>query len=574
MVSTALKPYPFEFVKRKSVWHDKGRVERQPVVIAGGGVAGLTLALALAVQGVRSVVLEADDSVCFGSRAICISRRSLEIFERLGIAGALLDKGLAWTSGRSFYRQQEVLHFSMPQDDDQHLPPMINIQQYYVEEFLVRALEKHAGLVDIRWSSRLIGLEQRSGSVVVEVEHEGRRHTLEGEWLAACDGGRSTVRDALGLSLRGTAYEGAYVIADIELETNLPTERLAWFDPPSNPGETILMHRQPDNIWRIDYQIGKDEDPEKAVLPENVLPRIQAHLEMIDETGKWAPLWISLYRANALALEHFRHERVFFVGDAAHLVPIFGVRGANSAIDDADNLAWKLAHVVGRGAGEELLDSYSSERAHAARENLQQGMKSTEFMAPPSNGFQLMRRAVLSLASKAPGVRPLINPRQTSAIRYAESSALAQHDDEELFRHGPQRGSVLQNLPLRLIDAKGRQSSIHLTQLLRPGEYLLLVFGNGHDAACEASRAVKELPAEWAVRLLFVCSSMLEPVAQEHVVDSGARMAALYDAEPGTAYLVRPDGYVFGRWRSLSASVLATALCSMSGGAVKEAWHD
>src|SRR5690606_2259245 len=221
-------------------------------------------------------------------------------------------KGLAWTSGRSFYRQQEVLHFSMPQDDDQHLPPMINIQQYYVEEFLVRALEKHAGLVDIRWSSRLIGLEQRSGSVVVEVEHEGRRHTREGEWLAACDGGRSTVRDALGLSLRGTAYEGAYVIADIELETNLPTERLAWFDPPSNPGETILMHRQPDNIWRIDYQIGKDEDPEKAVLPENVLPRIQAHLEMIDETGKWAPLWISLYRANALALEHFRHERVFF----------------------------------------------------------------------------------------------------------------------------------------------------------------------------------------------------------------------------------------------------------------------
>src|SRR5690606_28448945 len=126
----------------------------------------------------------------------------------------------------------------------------------------------------------------------------------------------------------------------------LPTERLAWFDPPSNPGSTILMHKQPDNIWRIDYQVRDDEDPAEAVKPENVLPRVKAHLEMMGETSAWEPLWITIYRANALTLERYRHQRVLFAGDAAHLVPIFGVRGANSAIDDADNLGWKLAYVI------------------------------------------------------------------------------------------------------------------------------------------------------------------------------------------------------------------------------------
>ena len=216
------------------------------------------------------------------------------------------------------------------------------------------------------------------------------------------------MREALGLQLKGTSYEGRYVIVDIELKSDRPTERLAWFDPPSNPGSTILIHIQPDNIWRIDYQLRDDEDPEEAVKPENVIPRVRSHLEMMGETGDWSPIWITIYKAHALSLEDYRHGRVLFAGDAAHLVPIFGVRGANSGIDDADNLAWKLAFVVKGLASDRLLDTYSQERVFATRENLSYGTKTTEFMAPPSFAFELMRHAALSLAVKHASV-PLLD---------------------------------------------------------------------------------------------------------------------------------------------------------------------
>lgn len=565
-MSADLKPYPFDFVKRQNRPRGDADSGHHPVVIIGGGVAGLTAALALAVQGIRSVVLEADETVCFGSRAICISRRSLEIFERLGVVGDILEKGLPWTGGRSYFRNQEVLRFSMPHDANQHLPPMVNIQQYYVEEYLVRALELRPEMVEIRWASRVNKISAGEDSVLLDVEHGKERYQLRADWLIACDGGRSTVREALGLHLQGTAYEGVYIIADIELESSLPTERLAWFDPPSNPGSTLLMHKQPDNIWRIDYQIRDDEVPSEAVKPENVLPRVQAHLEMIGQTGAWTPLWITLYKANALTLESYRHGRIFFAGDAAHLVPIFGVRGANSAIDDVDNLAWKLAAVIKGGARQPLLDSYSDERVFAAHENLQKGMKSTEFMAPPTFAFQMMREAVLSLADDTPGVRSLINPRQTSAIAYTDSRAVAMRDDDRSFTSGPRRGSVLQSAALRRIDAQGRQSCVHITQLVLAGQYLLLQFGAKAAIGADLAQALANLRNEGIeIRALAVCPGINPEAGGEYLIDADGAAAALYGAQDGGVYVARPDGHVLGRWRSLSGPALVQAMHGVSG---------
>ncbi|MFP3533892.1 FAD-dependent monooxygenase, partial [Burkholderia sp. SIMBA_042] len=201
--------------------------------------------------------------------------------------------------------------------------------------------------------------------VRVDIDTPLGGYALDADWIVASDGGRITVREALGLSLQGTSYEGRYVIVDIALDSDRPTERLAYFDPPSNPGSTVLVHKQPDNVWRIDYQLRDDEDPEAAVKPENVIPRVQNLLDMMGERGAWSPIWITIYKANALTLERYRHGRVLFCGDAAHLVPIFGVRGANSGIDDADNVAWKLAYVIRGLASDALLDSYSDERVFA-----------------------------------------------------------------------------------------------------------------------------------------------------------------------------------------------------------------
>ena len=389
-----------------------------PVVIAGGGPVGLTLAALLSHRGIGCLVVEADEGYCSGSRAICMSRRSQEILGWVGADKPLVGKGLSWVGGRSYWRDAEVLHFRMPSETSQRFAPMVNIQQFYVEEFAHRAATAD---MDLRWSSRVMAVRPLANGAEVDVQSPAGTHTVRADWVVACDGGRSTVREQLGLPLKGTQYDGKYVIVDIVQKTKRPVERLAWFDPPSNPGSTILMHRQPDDIWRIDYQIRDDEDPVEAVKPDNVLPRVESHLRMIGELEPWEPLWISIYNAKCLTLDSYRHGRVLFAGDAAHLVPIFGVRGLNSGIDDAGNLAWKLAAVMEGRAADSLLDSYGVERVHAARENIAYGAKSTEFMAPPNFAFKLMREATLRLALSDDKVRSLINPRQSSPLSYVGS---------------------------------------------------------------------------------------------------------------------------------------------------------
>lgn len=535
-----------------------------PVLIAGGGPVGLTLAALLAKHGVASVVIEADDGYCTGSRAICISRRSQEIFGWIGADRPLTRKGLPWAGGRSYFRNTEVLHFSMPSGPDDRYSPMINIQQYYIEQYAHEALQRYPGFCDVRWSTKVTEVRQTDSGVEVVLSREGAEsETLQAAWLVACDGGRSTVRDQLGLQLQGMQYDGRYVIVDIEQKTRRDVERLAWFDPPSNPGSTILMHRQPDDVWRIDYQIRDDEDPTEAVKPENVLPRVQSHLDMIGEAEPWKPLWISMYNAKCLTLENYRHGRVLFAGDAAHLVPIFGVRGLNSGLDDAGNLAWKLAAVIHGRSHDALLDSYSVERVQATRENLAYGAKSTEFMAPPTTGFSLMREAALRLAVKDECVRPLVNPRQSTPISYLESplNILTQ---EAAFSGGPRAGDTA---PEALLQTA--MSRKHLT------EY----FGHGFVALYFAGRnAMPQILTDFFGVLnandMFVdvvCIAR-DGIAENNVVADAAGQAwDRYNAQEGTLYLVRPDGYVLGRWRQADLNSIEAALAPYYSGQEKHA---
>ena len=535
-----------------------GETRSAAVVIVGGGIVGLATALGLANHGVASIVIEADDGVCVGSRAICFSRRTLEIADRLGILPALAERGLPWTGGRSFYRDVEVLRFAMPHDASQRLPPMVNLQQFYMEQFLLDAAERRASLIDIRWQTRVTEIVGRGDGVELALETPLGRYRLRSQWLVGCDGARSAVRDAAGLKLQGTSYEGRYVIADILLRSDRPVERLAWFDPPSNPGSTLLMHRQPHDIWRIDYQLRDDEDAQAAVEPRNVIPRIDSHLRMIGERPDWAPIWVSLYKANALTLERYRQGRMLLAGDAAHLLPIFGVRGANSGFEDADNLAWKLALVVKGLADESLLDSYSEERVFAAHENLRFAMKSTEFMSPPSHGFELMRRAVLELAPAQPWVRSLINPRQTQAIAYAHSSLNQDASAASGFSAGPAPGAIAAEAPMTLF-ADGAARPGHLTELVQPA-FTALYFTAGDPPGSFAGLERRLQDAAIPFRFVPVLSGQLPLAARPHAIDSGHAAFAAYDARPGTLYLLRPDGHVLARWHEAAAADVERAI--------------
>lgn len=517
-----------------------------PVLIAGGGPVGLTLAALLAEYGIASLTVEADDDYCAGSRAICISRRSQEILSWAGADQPLMATGLPWTGGRSYFRDREVLHFEMPHDPLQRYAPMVNIQQYSIEEYAHQAMQRHPGQAALQWSARVAGLQADADGVTVEVDAGGQRQTVRADWLIACDGGRSTVREAMGLKLEGMQYEGRYVIVDIEQASSRPVERLAWFDPPSNPGSTLLMHRQPGNVWRVDYQIRDDEDPDEAVKPENVLPRVQSHLDMIGETAPWKPLWISIYNAKCLTLDQYRHGRVLFAGDAGHLVPIFGVRGLNSGLDDAGNLAWKLAWVLKGLAPAKLLDSYSVERVHATRQNLAYGAKSTEFMAPPDFGFRLMREAALRLALVDETVRSLINPRQSAPISY-DTSPL------NLADGAPQAGPAA---------APGQPAPDALLQDGDAPRYLSECFGRGFVALAVSPAAPlsAELDALAAATQSLPHPLQVVRVGADDWHDAHGQLRQRYGAADGMVYLLRPDGYVLGRWTAPDAATLRAAL--------------
>jgi len=560
--SRGFVPYPFNFRRYPAIMpelREGGDCRVRPVAIVGAGPVGLCAALGLAAHGVPVVVLEADAAVCFGSRAICISRRSLEIIERLGALDAFMQIGLPWTGGRSFYRDVEVLRFSMPADENQKLPPMLNIAQYDIEQILVDRARAFGGLIDIRWQTKVVGIDAGASGARLHVVTPAGGYWIDADWVVAADGGRGFMREAMGLKMRGRRYQGRYVIVDIQLESDRPVERLAYFDPPCNRGSTVLVHKQPGNVWRIDYQLRDGEDPDAAVKPENVLPRVDSLLDMMGERGAWAPIWIGLYQANALTLDSYRAGRVLFAGDSAHLVPIFGVRGANSGIDDADNLAWKLAFVVKGLAAHSLLDSYSTERVAAARENLDFGARSTEFMAPPSFAFELMRKAVLSLAALHPEVRSLINPRQTAPITYSASPL---HVAGSLAG-APAPGAVLLECPLTIVDTQGRRDG-HITDLLLTapaGAFTLLWFAATVEVPASIDALIDDLRARRIpVRLVPLVRAPAEVRARLSGFDHTGRLFRLYEISGETALLVRPDGHVLGRWAAPAVEQIAAAI--------------
>jgi 3-(3-hydroxy-phenyl)propionate hydroxylase len=509
---------------------------RHRVAIVGGGPIGLALALGLARYGVPSVLLEADDSVCIGSRAGCITDRSLEIFEQLGVDAPCMAQGLPWSEGWSYFGTRQVFHLNMPQDPLARYPRLLNIQQCYVEQYLLDAIQsRHPDLVEIRWQNRVGAVAPAEDGVRLSVSTPRGDYALAADYVVAADGARSVVRKDLGLRFVGTRYEGSYVIVDIKMASPLPPGRRAWFDPPSNPGATLLLHKHRDDLWRFDYQLREGEDPAEAVRPENVLARVRSHLELMGERAPWNPVWISLYQASSLTLERYRHGRVLFAGDAAHLTPIFGVRGMNSGLDDTHNLAWKLAYVLQGRAREALLDSYSEERVYATRENLRHSSKSAEFMAPPSPAFALMRRAALGLAVSHEWVRRLVDPRQSTPIGFP-ASPLNVEGDDAAFQAGPRPGATLPNAPC---------GDAHLSSRLHAG-FTTLVFG---DAPAGDIR----LPEGVAHQLL--------------AAPADGPLAERFGAARGTTCLIRPDGHLLARWRQPDAARIGAAVqhC-LSGG--------
>lgn len=529
-----------------------GSAVRYPVVIVGAGPIGMTASLVLARYGIRSVLLDRKDTFNDGSRALCVARPSMHILERIGAVKPFLDKALGWRFGRSYYRGEQIFRLEMPHPPGEKYLPMYNLQQQYIEQYLHDAVAA-CGLVDMHWQSELTGIECGNDGVSLNIASPAGDYRLDADYVLAADGARSPVRTQLGLRMKGENYEGKYVIADIRMDHDFPTERRAFFEPSGNPGGTVLIHKQPENIWRVDYQLREGESEEAALLEENIRARVGAILGDIGHTKPWELEWWSIYSANTLCLDDYRHGRVFFIGDAAHIVPIFGVRGLNNGLADADNLGWKLAAVLHGEADEKLLDSYSPERRGATLDVFANATKSTRFMTPPTRGWRLAREAALSLSLKHEFPRGLANPRQMQPYTYSESPLTPWPMRDAEFAGGPASGSFPPNA--RLADG-------HFL-LDRAGDGLTaILFCDGSPGDEQAALLARLGQLDRRFVALPVALQGSAPTAGA-IPDTDGEIARLFGAQPHTFYLLRPDLHIAGRWKALVADeILETArLC-------------
>jgi 3-(3-hydroxy-phenyl)propionate hydroxylase len=514
------------------------RAEHHPVVIAGGGLVGLTLALDLARHGVRVVLLDEDDTVSLGSRAICFAKRSLEIFGRLGLGHRFTETGITWKTGRVFHQDREAYAFDLLPEQGHGYPAFVNLQQYYAEEWLVQACI--AAGVELRWKHRVTRVAPGAAGAALIVETPDGGYALRADWLLACDGARSFIRESMGLPFIGQVFRDRFLIADVVLKGDLgfPTERWFWFDPPFHPGQSVLLHKQPDDVWRIDFQLGCDADPEEEKRPEKVIPRLRA---MLGTDVPFELEWVSVYTFRCRRIERFRHGRVLFAGDAAHQVSPFGARGGNAGVQDADNLAWKLAAVLAGRAPEALLDSYDAERIPAAEENILNSTRSTDFITPKTDAARAYRDAVLELAARHEFARPLVNSGRLSRPSVYADSPLNSADA------GPWQGGAPPGAPAP--DAPVLQDGRPDWLLRHLGDgFRLLVFGPPDPLLVAA------LPA--GVAAVFVSAEEAPGALWDHAGLAAAR----FGAPRGGAVLLRPDQHVAARFATPAPVAIAAAL--------------
>ena len=422
----AYKMYPYE----RSADLDSDTPVRHPVVVMGGGPVGIAMALDLGLQGIPVVVLDDHEGVGMGSRAICFAKRCLEIADRYGAGEPMLDKGVVWNLGKVFHKDDKVFEFNLLPEEGHKFPAFINMQQPYFEQFQierVRDLQEQGAPIEIRGKNRVDGVEVYDDHVVLEIMTPDGPYKLEADWLIGADGASSPLRTMLNMDFTGKVFQDSFLIADIKMkgDVEFPTERWFWFEPSHGEGASTLLHRQPDDVWRVDFQIGWDVDRKEEMKEENIRRRLDAFL---GNDVEYDMVWSSIYTFQCKRMESFHTGRIFFAGDAAHQVSPFGARGANSGMQDADNLGWKLGLVIDGVADESLLNSYDFERIHGADENIMNSTRSTDFITPKSDQSRVFRDAVLGLSSKFEFARPLVNSGRLSVPCTYDGSPLNSAD--------------------------------------------------------------------------------------------------------------------------------------------------
>lgn len=531
----AFKLYPYE----RSTDQDSVAPVRHPVVVMGGGPIGVATALDLGLQGIPVVVLDDHEGIGMGSRAICFAKRTLEIADRYGCGNPMLDKGVVWNLGKVFHDDRKVFEFNLLPEEGHKFPAFINLQQPYFEKFIVdrvREAQSQGAPIELRGKNRVDSVDVKDDHVVLNITTPEGPYQIEADWLIGADGASSPLRTMMDLDFEGRVFQDSFLIADIKMNgAKFPTERWFWFEPWFKSGASTLLHKQPDDVWRIDFQIGWDVDRKEELKEENIRKRIDA---MLGDGIEYEMVWSSIYTFQCRRMKQFRHGRVLFAGDSAHQVSPFGARGANSGLQDVDNLGWKLGLVINGKAPESLLDTYHEERAYGADENILNSTRSTDFITPKSKTSHIFRNAVLDLAEHYAFARPLVNSGRLSLPCVYDGLSL---NGPDVLTGGPSRtrvGAPCPDAPL---------GSEYLLEKLG-GDFVLLTI----DA---------EAPSALDVDGIIIRRVVLS--ARDDV--SGELVNRYLGEATSGVYLIRPDQHVAARWGAYDEAATKAALRTAIG---------
>lgn len=533
--------------------------QSHPVVIVGAGPIGLVLAIQLRKHGIPCVLIDSEAQVSGGSRAVALTKRSMEIIEQSNAAPRFLEKAITWREGRSFYRNRVVHHLQLPYRQDDKFEPMTNLAQCMMEDILVDEAQTQG--VDLRFQTALTALEHGAEGAVLTLDTPQGEYRLKAGWVVACDGARSTVRRLMGLRYDGNSFETRFVIVDFKIDLDEPAGRRCYFEPPWLPaGQTALMHKTPLGVWRLDYQVPEGLTDEQALDPERIRADVRAHLKYIGVDLPWEIEWTTLYKPNALTLSKYNHGRVIFCGDSAHLLPVFGVRGMNTGVQDSINLGWKLAAVIKGQAAPQILDTYSDERVADARQICVEAGRSTRMMAPPTRGHRILQRAVLSLALDHEWIRDLLHWRTSHPIDYAQSPLTQVDATDSSFAGGPAPGAPARNAKLDPANPKAGWLLDHFGPAFH-----VLVFGSDKhllDGVIEDVRDLRRRGIE--IRVLAIQREVSPPVAPAGVdvvlSDPAGHVSTLWGCDASAVYVLRPDQHVCARWMPPSRMRVSEAI--------------
>jgi 3-(3-hydroxy-phenyl)propionate hydroxylase len=510
-----------------------GTRRRHPVAIVGGGLSGLTAACDLASRDISVVLLDEDDTVGVrgaSSRGIVYAQKTLEIFDRLGIYERIAEKGVTWSVGRVLADDDVLYAFDAAKGSLSKQPPFINLQQFYIEWFLVDRLNELPN-AELRWKNRVTGIAFAEDHATLTVETPDGTYALDAEWVIDASGLASTIRQQLGAAMAAELGEDRWCISDVRFKKALPAERWTWAKAHFNDGRAVWQHPMADDVWRLDYQMGTNANPQEIASPEVVKDRLRRHLG----ESEVEIVWVGPYGYRTQLMENFRQGRVFFIGDAAHVMNPFGARGGNSGVQDAENIAWKLAAVLTGAADEALLDTYDEERRAAAAHNIKVTGRTIRFLAPRSPFEHRLREAVLDLARRYDFARALVDTGRLSvAYDYSASS---------LTTNG---GAALPNLAVT--HPNGTPGA--LSDLLRgPGAPVLLLCFPGFEPPVRTNTNVRA----------FACNGPVDALP----IVRGEGLAAL--GADGEVLVIRPDQHLAARLKRPDQGAIDAAIAKALG---------